>query len=290
MSTDTSNALPPVGNNPLKKFFRQPAIYISLPSGGRFWPEGSIDMPENGEIPIYPMTSRDEITLRTPDALLNGQGVVDVIHSCAPNIKNAWKMPSIDVDAVLIAMRIASYGHSMDFENKCPHCGEQHTYGMDLRHMMSTIRCPDYDQNVDAGPVKLTFEPQSYFEVNKANQISFEAARLSAAIEQLPNSDEKQTQASMQMGRLVELNQMAMANSTAGIQDIESGEVITDKEFIVEFYKNIDSKLFNEIQEKMLELVKDSSIKPVPVSCQSCGGQIDLTILFDYANFFVVGS
>lgn len=289
MSTDTNNALPPAGN-PLKKFFRQPAIYISLPSGGRFWPEGTLDMPENGELPVFPMTSRDEITLRTPDALLNGQGVVDVIQSCVPNIKDAWKMPSIDVDAVLIAMRIASYGHSMDFENKCPHCGEQHTYGMDLRHMMSTIRCPDYDQAVDAGPVKLRFAPQNYFEVNKANQISFETARLSAAIEQMPNTDEKQTQAALQMNRLVELNQMAMANSTAGIQDVETGEVISDKEFIVEFYRNIDSKLFNEIQEKMLELVKDSSIKPVPVSCQSCGGQIDLTILFDYANFFVVGS
>jgi hypothetical protein len=60
------------------------------------------------------MTTKDEITLKTPDALLNGQGVVNVIESCCPAIKDAWAMPSIDVDATLIAIRIASYGNQMD--------------------------------------------------------------------------------------------------------------------------------------------------------------------------------
>ena len=31
----------------------------------------------------------DEITFKTPDALLNGQATVDVIQSCIPNIKDA---------------------------------------------------------------------------------------------------------------------------------------------------------------------------------------------------------
>ncbi len=31
-------------------------------------------------------------------------------------------MPSIDVDATLIAIRIASYGNQMDFTSQCPHC------------------------------------------------------------------------------------------------------------------------------------------------------------------------
>ena len=55
--------------NPLAKHFRQPAIYLQLPSGGKYWPDGSIDLPLNGQIPVYPMTTRDEISIRTPDAL-----------------------------------------------------------------------------------------------------------------------------------------------------------------------------------------------------------------------------
>ena len=108
--------------NPLAKHFRQPAIYTKLPSQGEFWPAGALELPANGEVPIYPMTARDEIILRTPDALLNGQGVVDVLQSCCPSVKDAWKLPSIDVDAILIAVRIATYGNQLDVDATCPHC------------------------------------------------------------------------------------------------------------------------------------------------------------------------
>ena len=56
-------------NNPLKQYFRQPAIYIRLPSQGKNYPEGSLNMPPTGELAVYPMTAIDEITYRTPDAL-----------------------------------------------------------------------------------------------------------------------------------------------------------------------------------------------------------------------------
>ena len=83
-----------MADNPLKGYFRRPSIYIKLPSGGNYWPQGMLEMPENGELPVYPMTAIDEITYRTPDALFNGQALVDVIQSCIPAIKNAWAIPS----------------------------------------------------------------------------------------------------------------------------------------------------------------------------------------------------
>ena len=29
--------------NPLKKYFRQAKVYITLPSQGKYWPEGSLE-------------------------------------------------------------------------------------------------------------------------------------------------------------------------------------------------------------------------------------------------------
>jgi hypothetical protein len=133
--------------NPLMAHFRQPAIYFNLPSQGQFWTSG-LEMPESGDLPIYPMTARDEITLKTPDALLNGQGVVDVIHSCCPNITDAWQMPSIDVDATLIAIRIASYGNKMDFDSKCPHCSEENRFEADLGTLLAKVVTPDYTKKI----------------------------------------------------------------------------------------------------------------------------------------------
>ena len=95
--------------NPLQKYFRTPAIYVKLPSGGRGYPAGTIDMPENGELPVYPMTAMDEVLARTPDALYNGSATVDVFKSCVPNIKEPWNILQSDVDLLLLAIRIASY-------------------------------------------------------------------------------------------------------------------------------------------------------------------------------------
>ena len=66
--------------NPLTKYFRQPKIYLRLPSKGRYYPAGSLDMPDSGELPVYAMTAKDELMFKTPDALLNGESVVEVIN------------------------------------------------------------------------------------------------------------------------------------------------------------------------------------------------------------------
>ena len=275
--------------NPLAKHFRQPAIYMSLPSGGKYWPEGTLDMPETGELPVFPMTTRDEVTIRTPDALINGTGVVDVIKSCIPAMVDPWKMPSIDVDATLISMRIASYGHSMDFETKCPHCAAENTYGLDLRSMLATIKCPDFDQMLDLDDVLIKFQPQTYFDSNKVSQMSFELTRLEMAAQDLEVSDEKTALKVQQMNRLVDLNLDVVTAATEYILDKESQTKVTDRTFVREYYSNIDTNVMNKVSVYLGELVKDANIKPQNVDCHECGGKINLEILFDYANFFVVG-
>lgn len=278
----------PAGN-PLAKYFRQPAIYVGLPSGGKYWPEGSLEMPDSGEFPVYPLTSRDEITLRTPDALMNGQGVIDVIQSCIPGIKDAWKMPAGDIDSVLIAIRIASYGHSMDFENKCPHCGEEHSYSMDLRHLMGSIKFPDYDTPAELHGLTVKFQPSTYKALTELNIANYEISRTSIAIE-TADEETKRNALTTSLNRVVSLNQGVLSQSTESITDNETGDVITDQNYIREFYNQIDSRLFNQLQEILTEKTKDASLKPVPVNCQSCDAKIDLTIMFDYSSFFVVGS
>jgi hypothetical protein len=133
-------------NNPLTQYFRQPAIHIRLPSQGKFYPQGTLAMPPNGELPVLPMTSVDEITYRTPDALFNGSATVSVIQSCIPAIRDPWNMPSTDMDAVLVAIRIASYGHGMDISTTCPACEEAEDVTVDLRRVNDSLSVGNYDE------------------------------------------------------------------------------------------------------------------------------------------------
>lgn len=281
----------PANANPLAKMFRQPAIYITLPSGGTYWPQGALQMPETGEIPVFPMTSRDEIMLRTPDALINGQGMVDVMQSCCPDIKNAWQMPATDVDTVLIAIRIASYGHNMDFESRCPHCEETHTYSMDLRAMIGAVKAPDFDAEHQVDQILVKFRPQAYFGVNKNNKISFEINKLGQAIDAIEDDDTKAQEAVAQMNRLVDLNLEVLTEATDYIALMDMPEQkVRDKNYILEFYKNIDSKLVSKIQETYGEIATTGAVPPQQTTCAGCSEPLTINVTFDYANFFAPGS
>ena len=94
-------------SNPLNKYFRQPAVYVSLPTGGNY-PPHVIEPSKTGELGVMPMTAKDEIRFKTPDALMNGEGVVEVIQSCVPSIKDAWQVKSYDLDTILICLLYTS--------------------------------------------------------------------------------------------------------------------------------------------------------------------------------------
>jgi hypothetical protein len=126
--------------NPLNKYYRQPSIYITLPTKGRYYSADVYTPTQTGEIPVLPMTAKDEIAFKTPDAMLNGQATVDVIKSCCPNILNPWQLTNYDLDTVLLAIRIATYGETMDITATIPIINEQISHTVNLPALLETVK------------------------------------------------------------------------------------------------------------------------------------------------------
>lgn len=274
--------------NPLSKHFRQPAIYFKLPSGGKYWKDGSLSLSATGEVGVMPMTTKDEITLKTPDALLNGQGVVSVVQSCCPEIHNAWEMPATDVDATLIAIRIASYGNQMDFSATCPHCETSNDYAIDLGNTLSSIQEPNYTESITVEGLSVKIKPQNYAEVNRANMIAFEEQQILRSIgDMADNPQEAKERFDTHLKNIIDLNVNTLASQTESITT-EDGQVVTDLAFITEFYNNATNKTIKTIQEYVNKLNVNGGVKPVDVNCnnEECGKEFPITITFDYASFF----
>ena len=286
----TPDTNPAVTANPLSKYFRQPAIYMKLPSGGRYWPEGSLELPVTGDIPIYPMTARDEITLRTPDALMNGSSIVEVIHSCCPNIKDAWKTPSVDVDAILIGIRIASYKNNMEVDTTCPHCSAENNNAVDLQYLLGSIVCPDYTQKIKIGELNFKLKPQGFFGVNRQNIVSFEERRIIDTLnnEALDN-EAKNAILTDSMTKLVNLGIDTVVNSTEYIE-LNDGTIVNDPKHIREFFNNSDGNVVRSLQEVLAKHNKDVALKTPSVKCNECEKEYQVPLEFDYANFFAPGS
>jgi hypothetical protein len=276
--------------NPLAKHFRRAAIHYKLPSGGKFWPENSLDLPVTGQIPVYPMTTTDEITLKTPDALMNGSGIVSVMESCCPSIRDAWQMPSIDVDATLIAIRIASYGQSMTISTKCPGCSEENDYDLNLSNILDGISCPDYDTPVTWEDLKIKLRPQPYLNVNQANIISFEEQRIIQMLNDSTLTDEERSvKMAQSMKNLLEANTNSMVNSTEYIEN-EDGIKVTDPDHIREFYQNASAQVTKFIEKRLADIATEGALPLSTVGCAKCQQTFQVPLEFDYARFFAQGS
>lgn len=275
--------------NPLAGYFRHPAIYLKLPSLGQWWPKESIDLPANQELPIYPMTAKDEIILKTPDALLNGQGMIDVIQSCCPNIKNAWDMPSVDVDAILISIRIASYGNMMNIQSQCPHCQAKNDHEIALDGILSEVKCPNYSRKVLYSDLVIHLKPQPYFQVNRSNMIQFEETKILNALNDSSISDqEKARLVSEGVQKLVDIGVDMCVYATDYIE-LPNGQQVNNLDHVRDFYHNAEKELINQFQATFEQLNNESRIQARLVGCGECTKEYDVSVDFDYSNFFAKG-
>jgi hypothetical protein len=271
--------------NPLQQYFRQPAIYARLPSGGKFYPPGTIELPPNGEIPVYPMTAIDEIIYRTPDALFNGQATVNVIQSCVPNIKNAWAIPAMDVDSLLISIRIASYGHDLEFGTTCPKCQNESEQSIDLRGALDRIAPPNYDQAIRHGDMEIFFRPMTYQNLNDNNRVQFENQKM---LQQLPDAEAddmaKMSALGAALKKITEITVQALGQSIAAIKTPQA--LVSEPEFIEEFLQQCDRKLFNQIRDHIVDLKARAEMQPMKLACPACSHSYEQAITLDMTSFF----
>jgi len=273
-------------SNPLRAHFRQPSIYLKLPSGGKYWAPGTIMMPANGEVGVMPMTAKDEIMLRTPDALMNGQGIVSVIESCIPEIKNAWAMPNCDSDAILIAIRIATYGDGMDMDSECPNCKHDNRHQLQLGNVLMRVSSPNYTKTTTIDGLTLKFNPLNYMQTTKNNIAEFEQQKILQLIgDDSIDADTRKAQFDIHLQKIVDSNINILTLSTESITT-ESGEVVIDKQMIAEFYTNANNKTIKEVQTALRMLTTESNLPPAKVQCEECNTEYNVAVAFDYANFF----
>jgi len=275
--------------NPLASYFRQPKIYVKLPSGGEFYPPGALDVSANGEYPVYSMTAKDELIFKTPDALMNGQATVELIKSCFPSIKNPWAMPSMDIDAVLIAIRIATYGEDMDFQSNCPACSEENTYTLNLINYIEQVQNFKYDATIIIDELEITIRPYNYKEVTSQSIKALEQQKIFNVINDEKLSDEEKLD---RFGEsFVKLTEMTVDVVAGCISSVKTPTAeVTDRNMIDEFINNSPKEIFNLIVEHIDKMKSDIDLKAQQVECGSCKTPYKITLNIDQSNFFAVRS
>ena len=268
-------------------------MYVSLPSG-QSYPPHVIAPSQTGELAVMPMTAKDEIRFKTPDALMNGQGVVDVIQSCCPEIKDAWQIKSYDLDTILIAIRIATYGETMDMSFVVPKANETVQHSVNLPALLEEVKQQQIKSEVVMKDgLKITVRPLTYKDMTQTSLQTFQQQKMYTAVQESQLSDdEKSAKFNEAFKTLTDINSNILLKNISKIT-LPDGAEVTDPLQIKEFVEHANASLIKDIETQIMALRTQGAVKPLKLKAtedqikKGAPVTYEVPVTFDNANFFV---
>lgn len=277
--SETANA------NPLKQFYRSPKLYVKLPSGAKF--NIVEDDAPTGELPVFPMTTKDELFMRNPDALLNGDAVIKIIQSCVPNIKDTRKLPVCDIDILMIAIRMATYGEIMETRIKSPHSSQEEMYEINLNTILENVETMPTENAITlSNGVTVYVRPLSYDSQTKLNLIAYDQTKVLQNLSQVQDNPDV-SQFKNMFVKLAETNMNLLAECVERVVTPD-GESVENRSHIKEFVDNLDAVNSKKIDNEIDRLNKFSTVTTQTLECKQTGKEFTTDVKLDPADFFVV--
>lgn len=278
-----------MSDNPLAAYFRGADVHQALPSQGMFFDEGEIDLAINGEVAVLPMTAADEIILKNPDALLNGDAMERLFKSCVPAIKAPRKISVPDMDVLLLAIKLASYGDNLEVSVKCPECRKDFSYETSVRGILAAVKMVNEEDTVVrvSDDMVVFIRPYDFEAKTKLDLAAFEEAKLLQHLITLDASDEEKARIfNDSFEKIAELNLDLLSHCVRYIQIPNA--VVKENQYIREFIGNSDKNLVKKISDKLKALSQSGVNREMEVTCanKECNHTWTTEMSFDPAHFF----
>jgi hypothetical protein len=273
--------------NPLKQYFRSIKMYMELPSGTSYYEPGSISFTDHGEVGIMPMTGKDELVLKNPDALYNGEALIEVIASCVPAIKNPRILLTNDIDALVTAIRHCTFENSLETELVCPKCKATNSYKLNLQYALDGMEKlePEYVINLESG-LSVFIKPYSYPDLMMSLHDEFERRKIGRILDSDTISDEDRSKLFTKAFKGLAVSKFQLLKgAVVKIVDESKGVNVSDKVFVKEFLENSDRTVIDKIDSMVTEINQIGIRRTFTAKCVSCEHEWESKIDFNPVNF-----
>lgn len=244
-------------------------LTVRLPSRGLLYTKG-VELHEDvvdGEIRVYPMTTRDELLLRSPDGLFGGTTIQTVFARCVPQVLDPSQLFFTDIDFIMVALRRISYGDEMTIEYKHSCDGaKDHTYNIRVDKLMAESREID----------PMTVDEHFSVMLPSSQEVKLCPIRLvdMMRILQPPSQEEiTEEQAEEEMVRLY----MAQIISVDGIND---------REMIYEWMRQLPTMYVKQIRERIAAAGDWGVSYSQDIKCRDCGEHVTINTPINPVTFF----
>jgi hypothetical protein len=279
--------------NPLAGYFRKSKVFITLPSKDleNIYSDDVLTYTnDRKELGIMPMTSSDEMHLKNPDALLNGDAINKAIMSCVPDVKNPKKLLSNDVEVLMTAIRMVSLGNDLMVEAICPNkeCNHKNSLAINLENALERITRLDsnYVVNLDSG-VTVYVKPYT-FELNlKVLTLGFEENKFFKSLESGDLSDlQRLRDMSVALTKVSRLNFDLIADSVISVVDDSNAVNVVNRDYIKDFLLNIPVENVHAIEKEITKINQIGMAKDFEAECTKCQNKWSAEFNFDMTRFF----
>lgn len=281
-----ANTTPVAGSdNPLAGYFRLPGITVTLPTGGRFLPAGTLQLDRLGRLEIFALSGADEALLKSPDALMSGLAIEKMIESCAPGIKSPQDISAPDLDVILLAIRAASSGNTMPMEITCPACEEDNEFDVDLPTVLATVTPMPDELELRLSPdVLVGLQPHTLNSQTNLLIAAYEEARRAQMMPDDLDEAAKKAMLSATVDRVKRFQYESIANAISHVTT--PSDTVINRKHIMEFVQKVPRQWQDALQEKIEEINKMGIDRSVEARCGSCEHIWKANIEFNPATFF----
>lgn len=276
-------------NNPLSKYFRKPGIHQALPTKGQFFDEGEVEFSANNEVAVFPMTAADEIVVKNPDMLLNGEALEKLFQSCVPAIKNPKKISVPDMDVLLLAIKLSSGGDDLAVATECPQCETKVEPVVSIRELLATVKQMDHTSEVRLNDeVVVQVKPHDFESKTILDMAAFEERQLVRYLLGNEEMDDRERgrRFNESFDKFASLNLQLVSRCVISVTTPEG--IVTDQAFISELIQNLDKNSVAKITDKIKELGDNGMQREIKITCPNdeCKHQWDSSLVFDPSHFF----
>jgi len=275
--------------NPLIKYFRKPKIYVTLPTGGKFNPELKTTLLD--EVGVSAMSAIDEISLRNPEALLNGEAIKSVIESCVPTVGDPMQLCNIDIEALFLAIQYATYGNDLTHEHTCENCKEIAEYKIDVNEILNRFPSVDYIDPILFEDVNIHIRPPTLENVTRMALIDLEQKKIVQNLQKVDDDTPDMDIASKfytSFKKIATFNVDMLANAISRIESPDA--IVTDTMMISEFLQNVPTNVVQELNKAIEKIaVKPENINKMQFKCGSCDSVDEVYLEINPINFLEAG-
>ena len=258
--------------------FNQPKLYTTL-----------LSEPHGTNYAVYSMVALDEITRRTPDALLTGEATKKIITHCCPDIIEPDNLLSCDIQHLLATIQIASTGPKIEFIVACPKCANKDTYEINLSLMINSLTAKLWNESFEIPyedqSLKIFIHPHSYKEFNEFSKNDFRLKKQIYQITQLESIDGYEEMLSS-LSTAQKNNVLTYQFNTLEKIVIDNNIVVNEKQYLEEWFTHIDRQLQKKITDYIVSAEKQAYLPDMNISCPACGNNYYLPIDLDFGTQF----